>query len=64
MRVVLTCVCVGLRVSCVLGPCPAMSLCVCGITGVLLCVHRPLVVCTILLSPFLLVTQTTGMTHI
>ena len=56
MRVVLTCVCsamypcVGLLVSCVFGPCPAMSICACGITGVLLCVHRPLVVCTILLS--------------
>ena len=29
------------------GPCPAMSLCACGVTGVLLCGHWPLVVCTI-----------------
>ena len=43
--------CVGLLVSCVFWPCPAMSLCACGVTGVLLCGHRPLVVCTILLSP-------------
>ena len=47
--------CVGLLVSCVFGPCPAKSLCACG---VLLCGHRPLVVCTILLS------HTTGMTHV
>ena len=53
MRVALTCVCsamypcVGLLVSCVFGPCPAKSLCA---YGVLLSGHRPLVVCTILLS--------------
>ena len=35
--------CVVHLVSCVFGPCPAKSLCTCG---VLLCGHRPLVVCT------------------